>query len=362
VVVAWPSTRLTELLGIALPIIQAPMAGGPTTPELVAAVSEAGGLGSIGAAGLQPDELAASIRHVRELTGRPFAVNAFAPHERPEPEPAVVKAVDDVLAPLRRELGLPEPARDGPLVPPYPLDDLLDVVVTERVPVFSFTFGIPPLDAIRAAGTRILGTATTAAEAEELERAGVDAVVAQGGEAGGHRGTFAPGEGPQVVGTLALVPQVVDRVKLPVVAAGGIADGRGVAAAFVLGASGAQIGTAFLPCPESGILDSHKRAVLAARDGDTVVSAAQTGRAARMIRTPLVERLERAGIPFAAYPAQGSLLRDFWSAAAELDRADLLPLLAGQATALARPLPAGELVATIASETENALASLAPRR
>lgn len=299
---------------------------------------------------------------MRELTGRPFAVNVFAPHERPEPEAAVVAAVDAVLAPLRREIGLPEPARAGPLVPPYPLDELLGVVVTERVPVFSFTFGIPTLDAIRDGGARILGTATTAAEAEELERAGVDAVVAQGSEAGGHRGTFAPGAGPQLVGTLALVPQVVDRVGVPVVAAGGIADGRGVAAVLALGAAGAQIGTAFLPCPESGILGTHKRAVLAARDSDTVVSAAQTGRAARMIRTPLVEELERAGVPFAPYPAQGSLLYDFWSAAAELDRADLLPLLAGQATALSRSLPAGELVAAIATETESALAGLAPRR
>lgn len=360
--VAWPSTRLTELLDVRLPIVQAPMAGGTTTPELVAAVSEAGALGSIGAAGLQPDELRAAIRRVRELTDRPFGVNVFAPHERPEPDPNVVEAIDAVLAPLRREIGLPEPARAGPLVPPYPLEELLDVVLVERVPVFSFTFGIPPFDAIREGGARVLGTATTVAEALELERAGVDAVVAQGGEAGGHRGTFAPGSGPQMVGTLALVPQVVDGVGVPVIAAGGIADGRGVAAALVLGAAGAQIGTAFLPCDESGIPDVYKRAVLDAGEADTVVSASQTGRAARMIRTPLVEELELAHVQLAGYPAQGALVYDFWLAAAELDRADLFLLLAGQATTLTRQLPAGKLVETIADETESALAGLGPRR
>jgi nitronate monooxygenase len=199
-------------------------------------------------------------------------------------------------------------------------------------------------------------------EAVELERAGVDAVVAQGGEAGGHRGSFAEGVGFPLVGTLALVPQVVDAVGVPVVAAGGIADGRGVAAALVLGAEGVQIGTAFLPCPESGILEAYKRAVLDAREADTLVTAAQTGRAARMIRTPLVETLEQAAIPYASYPAQGSLLRDLWMAAYELDRADLFILLAGQATGLTRSLPAGELVATIAHETENALAGVTTAR
>jgi nitronate monooxygenase len=332
------------------------MAGGPTTPELVAAVSEAGGLGSIGAATLQPVELRTAIARVRELTSRPFAVNIFAAHDRPEPDPAVVAAVDTVLAPLREELGLPEPARDGPLVPPYPLEELLEVVAAERAPVFSFTFGVPPFQAIRDAGAVIVGTATSVAEAAELEEAGVDAIVAQGSEAGGHRGTFDPGAGVPLVGTLALVPQVADRVAVPVVAAGGIADGRGVAAALVLGADGAQIGTAFLTCPESGVPDMYRRAVLEAGDADTVVSASQTGRPARMIRTPLVEELERAGVPFAPYPAQGALVYDFWLAAAELDRAELRLLLAGQATALARSLPAGELVAAIAAETAAALA------
>jgi nitronate monooxygenase len=201
-----------------------------------------------------------------------------------------------------------------------------------------------------------MGTATSVAEAVELAEAGVDAVVAQGSEAGGHRGTFEPEAGLPLVGTIALVPQVVDRVGVPVVAAGGIADGRGVAAALVLGAEGAQIGTAFLTCPESGIPDMYRRAVLEAGDADTLVSAAQTGRPARMIRTRLVEELERAGVQFAPYPAQAALVFDFWLAAAELDRADLRLLLAGQATALARSLPARELVETIAAETAAALA------
>ena len=335
------------------------MAGGPTTPELVAAVSEAGALGSIGGATLDPDALRAAIRRVRELTEQPFAANLFAPQERPEPTDEVVTAVDAVLRPMRRELELPDPVRKRPLVAPDMFDAQLEVVLDERVPVFSFTFGIPPLDDLRAAGIPVLGTATTVAEAVALAEAGVDAVVAQGSEAGGHRSTFAGPFEDALVGTMALVPQVVDAVGVPVVAAGGIADGRGIAAALALGAEGAQLGTAFLPCPESGIHPGYKRAVLAAGDAETCVTRVYTGRPARAIRTPLIELLESSGVEPAGFPAQAVLTFDFRGAAAELDRADLLFLLAGQAAGLTRELPAGELVRTLAAEAEQVLASRA---
>lgn len=350
----WPATRLAELLGVEYPIVQAPMTGGPTTPELVAAVSNAGALGSIGGAMMPPDDLRAAIRRVRELTDRPFAVNLFAPHERGEPDAATIAAVDAELAPYRRELGLAEPERAGAVAPPDPYESQIAVVVEERVPVFSFTFGLPPLDEVRASGALVFGTATTVAEAVLLEDAGVNAVVAQGSEAGGHRGTFAVPFEQALVGTVALVPQIADRVGVPVVAAGGIADGRGVAAALALGAEGAQLGTAFLTCPESGVPDAYQRAVLAAECGDTMVTRAYTGRPGRAIRTPLLETLDRLGV-VAPFPAQAVLLGDLRAAGAELDRADLLFLLAGQAAPLARAIPAGELVATLIAETEQAL-------
>jgi nitronate monooxygenase len=352
---SWPQTRLAELLRTDFPIVQAPMAG-TTTPELVAAVSNAGALGSLGASTLEPDALRMAIRRIRGLTERPFAVNLFAPHPCPEPSPETVEAMDAVLAPLRAEIGLPAPERGAQLVPPDPFAGQLAVVAEERVPVFSFTFGLPPLDEVRAAGAVTMGTATTVEEAVELEAAGVDAVVAQGAEAGGHRGTFAGRFEPALVGTLALVPQVRDAVRLPVVAAGGIADGRGIAAALTLGADGAQLGTAFIPCPESGAPDGYKAAVLGAQASSTTLTRMYTGRWARAIRTPLIESLEAADIEPAGFPAQAHLLWDLRGAALELDRADLLFLLAGQAAGLSRPLPAGELVRTLAAEAEAALA------
>jgi nitronate monooxygenase len=327
-------TRLTELLGIRLPIVQAPMAGGPSTPALAAAVSNAGGLGSLG--GGTPERLRAAIREVRALTDRPFAVNLFAPLPPAEAPREVVAAVHRALAPFRAELGLPEPELPQRLAPPF--EAQLEVVVEERVPVFSFTFGIPPLDGLDCV---TMGTATTVAEAVELERAGADVVVAQGAEAGGHRG------GDGMVATTALVPQVVGALSVPVVAAGGIMDGRGIAAALALGADGVQLGTAFLATPESGAPPAHKRALHTGHE--TVVTSAYSGRPARAIRTPLIDALEAADAQ-APYPLQAALVADLRRAGAELDRPDLQFLLAGQGAPLARDLPAGKLVEQLAQE------------
>src|SRR5437764_4650036 len=222
------------------------MAGGPNTVELAAAVSEAGGLGSLAGAMLSPDELREEIRATRQRTRRPFAVNVFARLPASEPDPAAVEAVRRALDAHRERLGLPprEPA------PPrtWTVEDQLTVVAEERVPALSFTFGIPPLDGFD--DVLLMGTATTRAEAVELERAGVDAIVVQGAEAGGHRGTFLSSFEDGLVGLVALVPQVVDAVDVPVVAAGGIVDGRGIAAALALGPARVQLGTAFRFCPE----------------------------------------------------------------------------------------------------------------
>lgn len=316
--VVWSDTPLARDLGIRLPIVQAPMAGGPSTPHLAAAVSAAGGLGSIAGAMLAPDQLRAAITAVRSLTGAPFAVNLFAPQPPPR---------TDRVTEWSTLTGVPLAERP----PPPSFDDQLDVIVSERVPVFSFTFGIPPLAGVDAV---ILGTATTVAEAVALEEAGVTAVVAQGFEAGGHRGTFDRPVDRSLIGTLALVPQIVDAVSVPVIASGGIMDGRGIAAAFMLGAQGVQLGTAFLRCPEAGTTDAHRRAV----GQETTVTRVLTGRHARAVRTPLVDRLESSTVDPPDYPLPRYLTPE-------------PPMLVGQAGALSRDLPAADLVATLASET-----------
>jgi nitronate monooxygenase len=321
---SWRDTALARRLGLRLPIIGAPMSGGPSTPELAAAVSRAGGLGTVAGAMLTPDELRAAIGRMRDLAA-PFAVNLFAPLPAPS-----TNRVEE----WSRLTGV---SRQPPAAPRF--DDQLALIVDERVPVFSFTFGIPPVSGLDAV---TMGTATTVAEAVALERAGVDVVVAQGYEAGGHRGTFLDAVDRSLIGTLALVPQIVDAVSVPVVAAGGIMDGRGIAAALALGADAVQLGTAFLNCPEAGTNPAHREAL--ARD--TTVTRVLTGRSARAVRTPLVERLEAAGLEPPDYPLPRFLAPE-------------PPMLVGQGGPMTRSMPAAELLAVLAEETDAALARMA---
>jgi nitronate monooxygenase len=345
---AW--RRLASLLGIEHPIIQAPMAGGATTPELVAAASNAGGLGSTGAAYLKPEAIVEHSRRVRELTDRPFAINLFAPL----PPPAEVESsrMLEVLARYHQELGLPPPR--PPVSPMPPFEEQVDAVLESGARVFSFTFGIPPptvLARVKARGLLLAGTATTVHEAKLLEAAGVDVIVTQGSEAGGHRGTFAGPFEAAMVGTMALVPQMVDAVRLPVVASGGIMDGRGIAAARVLGASGAQLGTAFLTCPESGIAPAYKAALREARDDRTVVTRAFSGRPARGLANAFTEALENSEelLPFPLQHAATTALR---SAASARGDTRFIALWSGQAAALSRGRPAAELMRELIAESE----------
>ncbi len=287
---SWRNTELTRRWNVRLPIVQAPMAGGWTTPALVAAVSEAGALGSIAGAMLGPDALREQIRAVRAFTAQPFAVNLFAPQPAPSDrgvtEWAALTGVSPPSAP----------------VPRVEFADQLAVVLDERVPVLSFTFGIPPLGGVDCF---TVGTATTVAEAVALAAAGVDAVVAQGFEAGGHRGTFLTSAGsdeaPDAIGTMALVPQIVDAVTIPVIASGGIMDGRGIAAACALGAAAVQIGTAFLRTSEAATGADYRSAL----DRSTTVTRVLTGRYARAVRTPLVDRLSASRLRPPDYPLPG---------------------------------------------------------
>ncbi len=350
----WPDNPLLRRLGIEHPVIQAPMAGGPSTPELAAAVSSAGALGSWAGGYLAPEAIRAAMREIRRLTDRPFGVNLFVPEpaRSPSTEEEVATA-SAALEPFRRELGLSAPER---IAAPPRFEDQLEVVLEERVPVFSFTFGAlaaESLRRLRERGIAVMGTATTPREAAELERAGVDAVVAQGAEAGGHRGSFGGPPETGLIGTLALVPQVVDRVRLPVVAAGGIMDGRGLAAVLALGAAAAQMGTAFLATPESGASPAYKEAVLAPGEEDrTALTRAFSGRLARGVRNRFMVEVERAGA-ILPYPDQNALTQDIRQAAARGRRAEMLSLWAGQAVPLATARGAREVVeATVAQARE----------
>jgi len=350
----WPRALL-DLCRIEHPILLAPMAGGPSTPELVAAVSEAGGLGSIGGGYLTPPALRDAIRRTRALTSRPFAVNLFAMDPTPAPPAEETARAASFVGPFRAELGLP-PVPSPAALPAF--RDQLAVVLDEAVPVFSFTFGnLAPEDvaALARKGAVVMGTATTVAEARAVAAAGCHAVIAQGSEAGAHRGTFAGPVERALVGTVALVPRVADAVKVPVIAAGGIMDGRGIAAALALGASGAALGTAFLACPESGASRPYKEAVLAARgDGDpTVLTRAFSGKLARGIANRFTEA--GAGAPILPYPHQNALTSELRQAAAKAGRPELLSLWAGQAVALATARPARQLVLDLVAETRAAL-------
>jgi nitronate monooxygenase len=357
---SWRENRFTRKLGLSLPLVQAPMGGGPTTPLLVSAVSEAGGLGSIAGGYLSPAEIRAEIAAVRARTRRPFAVNLFVPEREPvdTPErlgPRLLEASRAALRPLRDELGLPDPAPPARFAEVF--EDQLAALIEERVACFSFTFGIPgalALESCRRAGIALCGTATTVAEAVALADAGVDFVNTQGFEAGAHRGSFLLPEERSLVGSLALVPPR----GIPVLAAGGIMDGRGIAAVLALGAQAAVLGTAFLRTKESGANPAWKAALAQGRDDSTALTRAFSGKAARGIRNRFMERLAAVEAELPPYPAQNALTRDIRGAAAKSGNADYLSLWAGQGVALARELPAGELVAELARETEEALERL----
>ena len=342
-----------EHLGIQEPIIQAPMAGGATTPELVSAVSEAGGLGFLGAAYLTAEAIATTADEVRRRTSRPFGINLFAP--LPEPSPGDVSRMLELLAPIHAGLGLSPP--EVPSSPPSSFDAQLDAVLATDATVFSFTFGLLPdgvVDRLHAREILVMGTATTVDEALQLEATGVDAIVVQGSEAGAHRGTFGGPFEAAMIGTMALVPQVVDAVRVPVVASGGIMDGRGIAAALALGAAAAQLGTAFLTCPESGIPASHKQAILGGREDATRITRAFSGRPARGLVNRLMDLIDAEPDAIPPFPIQNTLTRPIRTAAAARDDAAHLSLWAGQGVRMARSLPAADLVAALAEELASA--------
>ncbi|MDX1512234.1 MAG: DUF561 domain-containing protein [Gammaproteobacteria bacterium] len=347
----WPDGRVKNLLGVEHPVVQAPMASA-STPALVAAVSNAGGLGSFGAAATPPERLRAIVSEIRRLTDRPFNVNLFAPGvEQASASDAQTQRMRDILLPYYDQLGVACP--NDVAAPIGPFDEQFEVLLEERVPVFSFHFGPPPEDAIRrmkAAGSAVMASATNLAEALELEAAGVDIIIAQGSEAGGHRGTYAMPLEQSLIGTTALVPLIADAVEVPVIAAGGVMDGRGIRAVMALGASGVQMGTAFLGCPENEIPDAYRRAVLSARGDMTAITRVFSGRPARAIQNRFMEEMAHQDGFLLPFPLQMAYVGPLRKAGAERSNPDFISMWAGQGVGLARALPAGELLACLVKE------------
>lgn len=328
-----------------LPIIQAPMAGGPDTPALAAAVSNAGGLGSLGCAYSTPSQIEELARAVRTITDRPFALNLFVRTETPDI--TAEARVMPVLAPFHAELGITEQAPSTS--PALQFEDQLEAVLRCAPQVFSFTFGVPTrehLAALRARQITIVGTATTVEEARALEDAGVDAICIQGAEAGGHRGTFLGSFEDGTIGTLALLQQVVAVTKLPVIAAGGIMTGAAIRAVLGLGAGAAQLGTAFMCCEEAGTSAAHREVLRTATA--TTITRAFSGRPARGIRNRLTAAFD--AIEAAPFPHQQRLTANLRREAARQARTDLMQLWAGQGAPLVRAMPAGALVRALAQE------------
>jgi nitronate monooxygenase len=338
------------------PIVLAPLAGGPSTPELVAAVCGAGGLGSLGAAYLSPAQIHDAARRTRKLTERPFSINLFT-GEWQRQRPADIEKAVSFLAPFHARLGLPPP--ELPEVPPDPFPAQLAAVLEAQPAAFSFTFGIPPpeaMQALRARGIAIFGTATTAGEAKLLASAGVDGIIAQGSEAGGHRGSFAGRAEDSSNPMLGLVAEVRRAVSLPVLASGGIMDGRDIRAALDAGAVAAQLGTAFVACPESGASAAYKAALLAAGGDRTALTRAFSGRLARGLRNDFIAAGEAQPEGVLPYPLQNQFTRQMRQAAAQKGDAGLLSLWAGQGVGRIRSLPAAQLVEVLARELREASA------
>jgi nitronate monooxygenase len=350
---SWNQNRLTAMLGIEYPIIQGPL-GGLSSQRLTAAVSNCGGLGSFGAHGLQPDAIKDVIAEIRSLTSKPFAMNLWVSMEDESAETVNENGFNRSLAPLVADfaaLGTPLPTYRP--YSPKRFEDQARVLLDAKVPAFSFIYGIPASDILqecRKKGIVTIGVATTPDEAATLQEAGVNAIVASGFEAGGHRGSFLRPPEDSLTGTLSLVPQVVDIVDVPVIAAGGIGDARGVIAALALGAEAVQMGTVFLACEESGASRLHRDTLRRRNAGHTALTKGFTGRLARAIHNRVMENLNRNGTEILPYPLQRELVRNLTIAAEAAGRADLVPMWAGQSANLSTCTDASAFLSSLIAE------------
>jgi nitronate monooxygenase len=356
---AWPNKRLIDLLQIDCPIVQAPMAGSVGL-DMPVAVSEAGGLGSFPCALLQPAQVREKVNKIRARTSKPINLNFFC-HAPARGDEAIEDAWQKRLANYYTELGVEAPPSPARALAPFG-GEMCDLAVELKAEVVSFHFGLPDALLVRRlneSGCKIFSSATTVAEARWLEDHGADAVIAQGAEAGGHRGMFLTTETASQVGTLALLPQVVDAVKVPVIAAGGIGDGRGIAAAMALGASAVQLGTAYLLCPEALISAQYRAALKAARDDSTAITNVLTGRPARVIANRVVRQVGPIASEVPAFPLPTAALTPLRVKAEEQGSIDFSALYAGQAAPLGRELSAKELTLKLVIEALERFRALA---
>jgi NAD(P)H-dependent flavin oxidoreductase YrpB (nitropropane dioxygenase family) len=355
-------TRICELFGIEVPIVLAGM-GGASTPALAAAVSHAGGLGILGAAACGPDELRAWVRKTRELTDKPFGVDTLLPASvqresyKQKPGPTPQERLPEMMAFARdfmEKEGLEAPAprtrgRLGAFTKNF-FEAQMEVVIEERVPVYASGLGDPGpyMERLRANGTKVMAVVGAVRHARKVAASGVDAIVAQGHDAGGHNSP---------IGTMALIPQVVDAVApIPVLGAGGISDGRGVAAALMLGAAGAWVGSAFLATPEAGIFEFQKKAIVASTEEGTVVSRSITGKPARMIRSKWTDAVAASGLEPLPMPFQGAVAGPVQAAAFAAERGDIAPGFAGQGIGMIDAIrPAADVLRALAADAERAL-------
>lgn len=349
-----PNT-LTQRLGIHYPIIQAPMAGGVTTPALVAAVSNAGGLGSLGAGYMSPSEIKNTIAAIREQTNKPFAVNLFIPEKHSATAEQMQIACDDIQQ-CCIELNLEINPTPAPYAQSFEMQ--IQIVYEEKVPVFSFTFGmLSPtwIDRLKSNGTALIGTATSLQEAHALEKSGIDMICLQGLEAGGHRGTFLGKPEDALIDLASLITQCAGKIYTPLIAAGSITTGRDIASVIYLGASAAQIGTAFLTCHESGISTQYKDILLSQTQDNTTLTRAISGKLARGIQNKFTRCMENKLVRILDYPIQNALTQSMRKKAKEIGATDFMSLWAGQNAAHCRKLSAHELVHTLIAEANDSL-------
>jgi len=351
-------TGFSKRLGLRLPLIQAPMAGGPSSQELVAASSAAGALGSFGFAYTQPDDMRKQAEFVRSKTDRPFGINLFASPQPGAIDASAQRGALEAVSRYYKELGLPAPE---PVRAPYAPDLEAQLAAIEAIKprVFTTHLGVLPASRIRRfrdLNILVGGSATCIAEARQLEELGCDFVIAQGGEAGGHRGTHLRNPAEAMTGTLALTRMVVRATRLPVVAAGGIMDGAGIAAVLALGAQAAQLGTAFIACPESGAPQVHKDELLRRQEDETTITEKFSGKPARGLANRFIKEMERA--PQLAFPAQNKVTGALRQASGKAGKPDFVAMWAGQAAPLSRALPAAELIAQLERETVAAIGAI----
>ncbi len=340
----WPNKKITELLKITLPIIQAPMAGGATTPELVAAVSNAGGLGSLGAGYMTADEIKTTIKKIKSLTNKPFSVNLFIPEKYHATDEQIEQARKNVQTSCS-ELNFHVECIKPPYAPSF--EEQMNVIVEEEVPIFSFTFGIPPnnwIEIFKKNAIILMGTATSLAEAKLLEENNIDIIVAQGSEAGGHRGTFLGKAENALTSVSSLVSLLIEHIKIPVIAAGGIMNAKGIIELLILGASAVQMGTAFLCCTESGIHPLYKKLLLSLSKDNTTLTRAFSGKLARGIANEFITKMQSHEKYILDYPIQNTLTRAMRQTAAKQNNTEFMSMWAGQAAYLCKTLPAAQLI------------------